>query len=345
MDTQYSTGMADGVSQLDIYSAPSLDDADLDDRVQQVRHGRHRPGRKGSASFGECELSPRPTARWPPGIRSSRRPQVQGQTVFASAGRYGWLLPGRYRGANGVLLRARLDVTYPASSPWVVSGRRHHAADELRRPRRRRDRPARRRRRPGACSSRSSRGRAPSSATRSASRSPTWRWTPTPTAWANAYVAGAPEGVGVRASRHPLTLGVWARLESAHANGLGFARPLPLRAIGIGSDLHDIILRWRTLAVPGGPGVRPGDGTSARSTCRGDERPRRRLRSRNRRGPRRGRAPGTHRRLLHGHDPDRADVGVLRQEQGLDRPCRARLGSHPGDARRGLSVSNVSKIP
>jgi len=62
-----------------------------------------------------------------------------------------------------------------------------------------------------------------------------------PDSGANVYVDGTPEGVGGTSLSSPLTLGVWARLESAHSNGLGFAGPL-LYAQSGSAGFHDIIL-------------------------------------------------------------------------------------------------------
>jgi pseudomonalisin/xanthomonalisin len=55
------------------------------------------------------------------------------------------------------------------------------------------------------------------------------------------YVGGTPEGVGGTSLSSPLALGVWARLQSAHANALGFAGP-KLFAANSTAAFHDIIL-------------------------------------------------------------------------------------------------------
>ena len=62
-----------------------------------------------------------------------------------------------------------------------------------------------------------------------------------PNSGADVYVNGTPEGVGGTSLSSPLALGVWARLESAHGNGLGFAGPALYRANGTAA-YHDIVL-------------------------------------------------------------------------------------------------------
>jgi len=62
-----------------------------------------------------------------------------------------------------------------------------------------------------------------------------------PNSGANVYVGGTPTGIGGTSLSSPLMLGVWARLESAGGNGLGFAGPRLYGASGT-SAFHDIIL-------------------------------------------------------------------------------------------------------
>jgi len=68
-----------------------------------------------------------------------------------------------------------------------------------------------------------------------------------PNSGANVYVGGTPEGVGGTSLSSPLALGVWARLQSAHANALGFAGP-KLFAANVASDADG---SWRTGFVNG----------------------------------------------------------------------------------------------
>ncbi len=54
-------------------------------------------------------------------------------------------------------------------------------------------------------------------------------------------MSGAPVTVGGTSLASPLSLGVWDRLESGHANGLGFASP-QLYALNGGAAFHDVTL-------------------------------------------------------------------------------------------------------
>jgi pseudomonalisin/xanthomonalisin len=82
-----------------------------------------------------------------------------------------------------------------------------------------------------------------------------------PNSGANVYISGQPTGVGGTSLSSPLTLGVWARLESAHGNTLGFAGPLLYAAAG-GPAFHDIVL-GDTGPYPATPGydLATGNGT------------------------------------------------------------------------------------
>jgi pseudomonalisin/xanthomonalisin len=60
---------------------------------------------------------------------------------------------------------------------------------------------------------------------------------------ANVIVSGAQEGVGGTSLAAPLSNGVWARLESAHKNALGFAPPA----------LYNVYAAYYALGVPASP--------------------------------------------------------------------------------------------
>ena len=60
-----------------------------------------------------------------------------------------------------------------------------------------------------------------------------------PNSGANVYVGGTPEGVGGTSLSSPLALGVWARVESAHGNGVGFADPR-FYAVHSTAAFHDV---------------------------------------------------------------------------------------------------------
>ncbi len=62
-----------------------------------------------------------------------------------------------------------------------------------------------------------------------------------PNSGANVYVDGTPETVGGTSLASPLSLGVWDRLESGHANQLPFASP-QLYALNGTAAFHDVTL-------------------------------------------------------------------------------------------------------
>jgi pseudomonalisin/xanthomonalisin len=236
MDTQFSTGMADGVSQLDIYSAASLSDDDL--TLAFNRFVTDDTAQAGSASFGECEAFPALDGSMAAWDQIFQEAAAQGQTVFASAGDTGGFCPVG-TAVNGVPAGAP-DVNYPASSPWVVSAGGTTLLTNS----------------DGSYDAETAwlaggGGQSlfePQQSWQGAVFSdPIGKSVPDvamdadPESGANVYVDGAPEGVGGTSLSSPLTLGVWARLESAHGNGLGFAGPA-LYAQSGSAGFHDIIL-------------------------------------------------------------------------------------------------------
>jgi pseudomonalisin len=245
MDTQYSTGMADKVKKLDLYTATSLTDSDL--TLSFNKFAADDTAKAGSASFGECEYQ-----AWLDGSMVAMdqvfaEAALQGQTVFASSGDTGGFCP--VVPDNGVPAGAP-DVNYPASSPYVVSAG-------------------------GTTLLTSSDGSYDQETAWVAGGGgpsvfeyqPSWQGSvapPTgsacleyvacpgktlpdiamdadPESGANVWVDGTPEGVGGTSLSSPLSLGVWARIESAHANALGFAAPLLYGAAG-SAGFHDITL-------------------------------------------------------------------------------------------------------
>ncbi|HZQ82135.1 MAG TPA: protease pro-enzyme activation domain-containing protein [Gaiellaceae bacterium] len=229
MDTQYSTGMAQDVSQLYIYSASSLTDSDLS--LAFNKFVTQDVAQAGSASFGECEYQSYLDGSMVAWDQMFAEAAAQGQTVFASAGDTGGFCPVAPN--NGVPAGVP-DVNYPASSPYVVSvggttlltNSDGTYDDEI---------------------AWVAGGGGPSLF----EMQPYWQdgvAPPTgstcveavacvgktlpdvamdadPNSGANVYIGGQPEAVGGTSLASPLALGVWARLESAHANGLGFASP------------------------------------------------------------------------------------------------------------------------
>jgi pseudomonalisin len=245
MDTQFSTGMAGGVSRLYLYDTTSLTDADI--TLEFSRFASDDRAKAGSASFGECEYQAYLDGSMIAMDNVFAEAAVQGQTVFASSGDTGGFCP--VVPDNGVPAGAP-DVNYPASSPYVVSAG-------------------------GTTLLTGSDGSYDQEAAWVAGGGgpslfeyqPSWQSgvaPPTgstcveyvacvgktlpdvamdadPESGANVYVDGTPEGVGGTSLSSPLTLGVWARLESAHGNKLGFAAP-PLYAAAGSAGFHDVTL-------------------------------------------------------------------------------------------------------
>lgn len=245
MDTQFSTGMAGGVYRLTIYSATTLTDSDL--ALAFNKFASQDIAKAGSASFGECEYQAYLDGAMVAWDQIFAEAALQGQTVFASSGDTGGFCPVAPN--NGVPAGVP-DVSYPASSPYVVSaggttlltntdGTYNDEAAWL------------------------AGGGGPSVF----ETQPFWQSgvaPPTgstcvevvacagktlpdiamdadPNSGANVYVGGSPEAVGGTSLSSPLSLGVWARLQSAHRNTLGFAA-LPLYKEYQTTGFHDVVL-------------------------------------------------------------------------------------------------------
>lgn len=117
LDTQYSTGFAPQVSDLLVYDAPSLSDADIlatinkfvtDDKAKQA-----------SFSAGECELLAQVSGFLPAADAALAQGVAQGQTLFTASGDTGSFCPALL-GVNGVPLGIP-GPNYPASSPDAVA--------------------------------------------------------------------------------------------------------------------------------------------------------------------------------------------------------------------------------
>jgi pseudomonalisin len=241
LDTQYSTGMAQTVKNLRIYDASSLDDSDLATAFADFA-GQDK-AKAGSASFGECEALAYLDGSMVADDESFAEAAAQGQTVFASAGDTGGFCT--VAPTNGVPAGIP-DVEYPAASPYVVSvggttllTNSDSSYDEE--------------------TAWLAGGGGPSYF----EPAPAWqsgdgvvgtvgsvgdlRTVPDvsmdadPNSGANVYVDGTPEAVGGTSLASPLSLGVWDRLESGHANRLGFASP-QFYALNGTAAFHDVTL-------------------------------------------------------------------------------------------------------
>lgn len=246
LDTQYSTGMAENVSQLYVYDATSLTDSDIAREVNAFVS--QNVAKAGSASFGECEYQAYLDGSMLADDESFAQAAVQGQTVFASAGDTGGFCPVAPN--NGVPLGIP-DVNYPASSPYVVSVGGTTLVTSA-----------------SGDYSQEIAWLAGGGGISLFESSPSWqagdgslytnlatlcsvqgcgRTVPDvandadPNSGANVYVDGTPVGVGGTSLSSPLTLGEWARMETADSNGLGFASPLFYKNLG-SAAFHDITL-------------------------------------------------------------------------------------------------------
>jgi pseudomonalisin len=131
IDTQASTGMAPDLQQLDLYFGTSLDDADVLNVVDDWASDPNGP-LQASASYGECEYDP-VAQDLPSGDdfamgqatevayeAALQHANLEGRTLFSSAGDDGSSCPILPVDTNGVATQAFPDVNYPCASPEVV---------------------------------------------------------------------------------------------------------------------------------------------------------------------------------------------------------------------------------
>lgn len=117
LDTQSSTGIAGTVKELYLYDTTSLTDSDI---ANEYSHWVTQDvAQLGNSSFGECEY-----AAWLDGSmrvddQEFMQAASQGQTMFASSGDTGSSCA--LVGTNGVPGSGPPLVEYPASSPYVVA--------------------------------------------------------------------------------------------------------------------------------------------------------------------------------------------------------------------------------
>lgn len=237
LDTQYSTGMAGTVSHLYVYDTTSLTDSDIAREFNAF--ASQDVAKAGSASFGECEFDPYLDGSMLVDDEIFAEAAAQGQTTFASAGDTGGFCA--VTPTNGVPAGVP-DVNYPASSPYVVAvggttlitNSDGSYDEELAWT--------------GGGGGTSYFEAAPywqtgivPATTEEGKGLPDIAMDADPNSGANVYVDGTPEVVGGTSLSSPLSLGVWARLESAHGNQLGFAAPLLYGVYG-SDGFHDIVL-------------------------------------------------------------------------------------------------------
>ena len=218
LDTQYSTGFAPGVKQVNVYVASSMEDPDIAEAVD--RWVSDDATSQASFSAGECELLASVSGFTTSLDTILDEAAAQGQTLFTSSGDTGSQCPAIV-GENGV--PAGLPgVNYPASSPdaigaggttvlakgeeigWYAGG--------------------------GGTSVLES---APSWQTGAGgSFLGTQRGVPDvsldadPNSGFDVIVGGEEEVVGGTSASAPSWQGIWARAEGAHGDSLGFAGPV-----------------------------------------------------------------------------------------------------------------------
>jgi pseudomonalisin len=116
LDTQYSTGFAPGVKQVNVYVGPSLEDEDILATVD--RWVTDDASSQASFSAGECELLAKASGFTESLDTVLAEAAAQGQTLFTSSGDTGSQCPALI-GLNGLPLGLP-GVNYPASSPSAI---------------------------------------------------------------------------------------------------------------------------------------------------------------------------------------------------------------------------------
>jgi pseudomonalisin len=262
LDTQTSTGIASSAKKLYIYVTTSLSDADLARSVNAF--ASQNVARSGSASLGECDVLPYLDGSMVVDDVALAEAAVQGQTFFASSGDTGSACA--VAATNGVPGAGLPDTEYPASSPYAVGvgGTTLAATDadaytaEITW-----------NAGGGGISPVENGGYwqnnvVPTSA--AALRGvPDVAFDADPNTGALITVDGADEQIGGTSLASPLALGLWTRLQSSHANKLGFAPPklyaiyskaqtnAPLPPTTVPASFHDIVLGSNG-AYPATPG-------------------------------------------------------------------------------------------
>jgi pseudomonalisin len=248
LDSQYSTGFAPGVTQLDDYNGPSLSDSDILATI--TKWVTDDIARQGSFSAGECDLLAY-AAGFSPGLDTElQQADAQGQTMFFSSGDTGSFCPAIV-GVNGVPAGIP-DTNYPASSPYGIGV--------------------------GGTSVLSPSG--PSEiawyagggglsplepAATFQSGTPAYgvgalpaRGVPDvsldadPESGYDVVVGGTVQTIGGTSASAPSWQGIWARVQGDHSGALGFAGPV-LYSSAESAAFHDIILGANGL-YPAGPG-------------------------------------------------------------------------------------------
>ena len=225
LDTQYSTGMAGNVKRLYIYATTSLTDQDT--ALEFNKWVTQDVAQVANASFSGCEFFAFLDGSMVASDQVFLQGAAQGQTLFSSTGDTGSFCS--VGTPNGVPAGAPF-VGYPAASPYVVGvGGTTLLTNK-----------------DGSYSGEVT-WYAGGGGLSQFEYSPYWQQNVVPTSTGGApvsdkalpdvsmdadpntgaivYVNGAPLVVGGTSLSSPLAVGVWARMQSSHANSLGFAAP------------------------------------------------------------------------------------------------------------------------
>jgi pseudomonalisin/xanthomonalisin len=228
LDTQSSTGIAQTVKALYVYDTTSLTDSDTSLEFNHWVTDNLAQG--GNASFGEPESLAFADGAMALDDEIFNQAAAQGQTMFASTGDNGEGCP--VVAATGVPNTSLPEVCYPAASPYVVAVG-------------------------GTTLDTNAVGQQPGSyygehvwigtggGISKWETAPYWQTNGICTLCAagkgiadiamcadnngcpmDVFVGGAQTGVGGTSLSSPLSMGIWARLESHYANSLGFAAPV-----------------------------------------------------------------------------------------------------------------------
>ena len=248
LDSQYSTGFAPGVSTLDVYVGPSLNDSDILTTVN--KWVTDDIAKQGSFSAGECDLLAY-AAGFTSGLDTVlKQADAQGQTMFFSSGDTGSQCPA-ITGVNGVPAGIP-DTNYPASSPngigvggtsvlspsgpneiaWYASGGGESPLEPV-----------------PAFQSKTSVGGLVPLLNRGV---PDVSLDADPESGYDVVVNGTVETIGGTSASAPSWQGIWARAQGAHSGALGFAGPV-LYSTEPASAYHDITLGANGL-YPAAPG-------------------------------------------------------------------------------------------
>jgi pseudomonalisin len=232
LDTQYSTGFAPGVSQVNVYVAPSLEDPDILSAVDRWVSEDATP--QASFSAGECELLANLSGFTESLDAVLAEAQAQGQTLFTSSGDTGSQCPALV--AENGLPAGLPGVNYPASSPaaigvggttvlapgeeigWYAGGGGSSVLEST---------PAFQQNAGGSFLG-IKRG------------VPDVALDADPNSGYDVIVGGSEETVGGTSASAPSWQGIWARVQGAHGGTLGFAGPVLYGAPE--AAFHDIIL-------------------------------------------------------------------------------------------------------